>query len=144
MMSRLFIQEGSMIRHLANAQLAGIYTARLSVVWRARPDADQISTCPLSRVLTYKNLIYLLNFQFNSLLPRMYYFMFVSPFVCSFLCMFVCLTELTTVSILHLPSFFSNIFIVLHHIATSNTLHKIDTISTYYVPWQRYTLPENL
>ena len=29
--------------------------------------ADQISNCPLDRVLTYKNLIYLLNLQFASI-----------------------------------------------------------------------------
>ena len=29
--------------------------------------ADRISYCPLDRVLTYKNLIYLLNLQFSNI-----------------------------------------------------------------------------
>ena len=55
-------QEVNTMRHLANAQYwdrpAGGNTGRLL------SDVDRISNCPLDRVLTYKNLIYLLNLQF--------------------------------------------------------------------------------
>ena len=62
----LSIQEGGSTRHLASALvlgLAGRWKHRTSDVWRAGR-ADRNSICPLDRVLTYKNLIYLLNLQF--------------------------------------------------------------------------------
>ena len=57
-----------MMRHLANAQywtgLAGVKTGRLFLLFGGLFCANQISNCPFDRVLTYKNLIYLiLNLQ---------------------------------------------------------------------------------
>ena len=64
-------QEGSTMRHLANAQYwdrpAGGNTGRLFLAFGGPVCADRISNCPLDRVLTYKNLIYLLNLQFDAL-----------------------------------------------------------------------------
>ena len=64
-------QEGSMMRHLANAHsVTGpadiIYRTSFSGVWRdrSRRPVKQLSLL-LDRVLTYKNLIYLLNLQFQ-------------------------------------------------------------------------------
>ena len=55
------------MRHLANAQYwdrpAGGNTGRLFLAFRGLVCADRFSNCPLDRVLTYKNLIYLLNLQ---------------------------------------------------------------------------------
>ena len=55
------------MRHLANAQYwdrpAGGNTGRLFLAFGGPVCADRISYCPLDRVLTYKNLIYLLNLQ---------------------------------------------------------------------------------
>ena len=52
------------MRHLASAQywdqLAGGNTGRLFLTFGGPVCADRISICPLDRVLTYKNLIYLL------------------------------------------------------------------------------------
>ena len=60
-----------MTRHLASAQywagLAGGDTGRLFLTFGGPVRANRISYCPLDRVLTYKNLIYLLNLQFHSL-----------------------------------------------------------------------------
>ena len=60
-------QEGSTTRHLASAHhwagLAGGDTGRLFLTFGGPVRADWISYCPLDRVLTYKNLIYLLNLQ---------------------------------------------------------------------------------
>ena len=60
-----------MTRHLASAQywagLAGGDTGRLFLTFGGPVRADRISYCPLDRVLTYKNLIYLLNLQFTLL-----------------------------------------------------------------------------
>ena len=60
-------QEGSTTRHLASAQhwtgLAGGDTGRLFLTFGGPVCTDRISYCPLDRVLTYKNLIYLLNLQ---------------------------------------------------------------------------------
>ena len=60
-------QEGSTTRHLASAHhwagLAGGDTGRLFLTFGGPVRADRISYCPLDRVLTYKNLIYLLNLQ---------------------------------------------------------------------------------
>ena len=57
------------MRHLANAQYwdrpAGGNTGRLFLAFGGPVCADRISICPLDRVLTYKNLIYLLNLQFS-------------------------------------------------------------------------------
>ena len=57
------------MRHLANAQYwdrpAGGNTGRLFLAFGGPVCADRISNCPLDRVLTYKNLIYLLNLQFS-------------------------------------------------------------------------------
>ena len=62
-----------MTRHLASAQywasLAGGDTGRLFLTFGGPVRADRISNCPLDRVLTYKNLIYLLNLQF---FPNLY------------------------------------------------------------------------
>ena len=59
-----------MMRHLASAQYwdqpAGEDTRRLFLPFGGPICADGISNCPLDRVLTYKNLIYLLNLQFSS------------------------------------------------------------------------------
>ena len=56
------------MRHLANAQYwdqpAGGNTGRLFLAFGGPVCANRISNCPLDRVLTYKNLIYLLNLQF--------------------------------------------------------------------------------
>ena len=43
---------------------AGGNTGRLFLAFGGPVCADRISNCPLDRVLTYKNLIYLLNLQF--------------------------------------------------------------------------------
>ena len=55
------------LRHLANAQYwdqpAGGNTGCLFLAFGGPACADRVSNCPLDRVLTYKNLIYLLNFQ---------------------------------------------------------------------------------
>ena len=55
------------MRHLANAQYwdrpAGGNTGRLFLAFGGPVCTDRISNCPLDRVLTYKNLIYLLNLQ---------------------------------------------------------------------------------
>ena len=53
------------MRHLTNAQWdrpAGGYTERLFLSFAGLVYADRISNCPLDRVLTCINLIYLLNF----------------------------------------------------------------------------------
>ena len=56
------------MRHLANEQYwdrpAGGNTGRLFLAFVGPVCADRFSNCPLDRVLTYKNLIYLLNLQF--------------------------------------------------------------------------------
>ena len=44
---------------------AGGDTGRLFLTFGGPVCADRISYCPLDRVLTYKNLIYLLNLQFH-------------------------------------------------------------------------------
>ena len=62
-------QEVNTMRHLANAQYwdrpAGGNTGRLFLAFGGPVCADRISNCPLDRVLTYKNLIYLLNLQIS-------------------------------------------------------------------------------
>ena len=62
------------MRHLANAQYwdrpAGGNTGRLFLAFGGPVCADRISNCPLDRVLTYKNLIYLLNLQFGGTFCR--------------------------------------------------------------------------
>ena len=62
------------MRHLANAQYwdrpAGGNTGRLFLAFGGPVCADRFSNCPLDRVLTYKNLIYLLNLQFRRLPVR--------------------------------------------------------------------------
>ena len=56
-----------MMRHLASAQYwdqpAGGDTGRLFLAFGRPVCANRISNCPLDTVLTYKNLIYLLNLQ---------------------------------------------------------------------------------
>ena len=56
------------MRHLANAQYwdrpAGGNTGHLFLEFGGPVCANRISNYPLDRVLTYKNLIYLLNLQF--------------------------------------------------------------------------------
>ena len=55
------------MRHLANAQYwdqpAGGNTGHLFLAFGGPVCDDRISNCSLDRVLTYKNLIYLLNLQ---------------------------------------------------------------------------------
>ena len=55
------------MRHLVSAHywtgLAGGNIRRLFLTFGGPACADRISNCPLDRVLTYKNLIYLLNLQ---------------------------------------------------------------------------------
>ena len=46
---------------------AGGNTGRLFLAFGGPVCANRISNCPLDRVLTYKNLIYLLNLQFASI-----------------------------------------------------------------------------
>ena len=46
-------------------QQAGGNTGRLFLTFGGPVCADRISNCPLDRVLTYKNLIYLLNLQIH-------------------------------------------------------------------------------
>ena len=64
-------QEGSTTRHLASAQskdrLAGGDTGRLFLTFGGPVSPTGVSNCPLDRVLTYKNLIYLLNLQFDTI-----------------------------------------------------------------------------
>ena len=58
-----------MMPHLVSAQYwdrpAGGDTGRLFLAFDGLVCADRISICPLDRVLTYKNLIYLLNLQIS-------------------------------------------------------------------------------
>ena len=58
-----------MMRHLASAQYwdqpAGGDTGCLFLAFGGPVCANRISNCPLDRVLTYKNLICLLNLQFS-------------------------------------------------------------------------------
>ena len=49
----------------ATDRLAGGNTGRLFLTFGGPVCVDRISYCPLDRVLTYKNLIYLLNLQFT-------------------------------------------------------------------------------
>ena len=64
------------MRHLASAQWDRPACGSVTDTYKAtfsfgKPFcADRISNCPLDRVLTYKNLIYLLNLQFV-FLPHM-------------------------------------------------------------------------
>ena len=54
--------------HSTTDRPVGGNTGRLFLAFGGPVCADRISNCPLDRVLTYKNLIYLLNLQFY-LLP---------------------------------------------------------------------------
>ena len=49
--------------HSITDRPAGGNTGRLFLAFGGPVCADRISNCPLDRVLTYKNLIYLLNLQ---------------------------------------------------------------------------------
>ena len=51
--------------HSTTDRPAGGNTGRLFLTFGGPVCADRISNCPLDRVLTYKNLIYLLNLQFS-------------------------------------------------------------------------------
>ena len=51
--------------HSTTDRPAGGKTGRLFLAFGGPVCADRISNCPLDRVLTYKNLIYLLNLQFS-------------------------------------------------------------------------------
>ena len=53
--------------HSTTDRPAGGDTGRLFLAFGGPVCADRISNCPLDRVLTYKNLIYLLNLQFHAL-----------------------------------------------------------------------------
>ena len=54
--------------HSTTDQPAGGNTGRLFLAFGGPVCADRISNCPLDRVLTYKNLIYLLNLQLCGIL----------------------------------------------------------------------------
>ena len=60
--------------HSTTDRPAGGNTGRLFLAFGGPVCADRISNCPLDRVLTYKNLIYLLNLQFPNFQKN-----FVSP-----------------------------------------------------------------
>ena len=68
-------QEVNTMRHLAKAQYwdhpAGGNTGRLFLAFGGPVCADRISNCPLDRVLTHKNLIYLLNLLIHLLLGEL-------------------------------------------------------------------------
>ena len=51
--------------HSTTDRPAGGNTGRLFLAFGGPVCADRISNCPLDRVLTYKNLIYLLNLQID-------------------------------------------------------------------------------
>ena len=53
--------------HSTTDRPAGGNTGRLFLAFGGPVCADRISNCPLDRVLTYKNLIYLLNLQFSGI-----------------------------------------------------------------------------
>ena len=55
--------------HSTTDRPAGGNTGRLFLAFGGPVCADRISNCPLDRVLTYKNLIYLLNLQDYVFLP---------------------------------------------------------------------------
>ena len=59
--------------HSTTDRPAGGNTGRLFLAFGGPVCADRISNCPLDRVLTYKNLIYLLNLQF-CVVNRLAYF----------------------------------------------------------------------
>ena len=54
--------------HSTTDRPAGGNTGRLFLAFGGPVCANRISNCPLDRVLTYKNLIYLLNLQINGFL----------------------------------------------------------------------------
>ena len=59
--------------HAGTGPLVGALSAhirRLFLSFGGPVCADRISNCPLDRVLTYKNLIYLLNLQFCNRPPK--------------------------------------------------------------------------
>ena len=58
--------------HSTTDRPAGGNTGRLFLAFGGPVCADRISNCPLDRVLTYKNLIYLLNLQFFSVSRNRY------------------------------------------------------------------------
>ena len=71
------------MRHLASATVLGPAgssgdTGCLFLAFGGPVCADRISNCPLDRVLTYKNLIYLLNLQFD-LFSRLSTYGFLLP-----------------------------------------------------------------
>ena len=53
--------------HSTRDRPAGGDTGRLFLTFGGLVCADRISNCPLDRVLTYKNLIYLLNLQIKAI-----------------------------------------------------------------------------
>ena len=55
--------------HSTTDRPAGGNTGRLFLAFGGPVCADRISNCPLDRVLTYKNLIYLLNLQIGDKYP---------------------------------------------------------------------------
>ena len=70
MMSHCPDRKKVMIHNLVNAQLdwpAGGNTGQVFLLFGGAVCADQISNCPLDRVLTNKNLIYSLNLQYSKL-----------------------------------------------------------------------------
>ena len=60
--------------HSTTDRPAGGNTGRLFLTFGGPVCADRFSNCPLDRVLTYKNLIYLLNLQFSTFVPDFFSF----------------------------------------------------------------------
>ena len=62
--------------HSTTDRPAGGDTGRLFLAFGGPVCADRFSNCPLDRVLTYKNLIYLLNLQFSEFYLNMLFVYF--------------------------------------------------------------------
>ena len=64
--------------HSTTDRPAGGNTGRLFLAFGGPVCADRISNCPLDRVLTYKNLIYLLNLQVSQEMIRAHPFYYAT------------------------------------------------------------------
>ena len=71
--------------HSTTDRPAGGNTGRLFLAFGGPVCADRISNCPLDRVLTYKNLIYLLNLQFIFYLGEINVYIFIVLYIPLFL-----------------------------------------------------------
>ena len=72
-LDRKEVRHATLRAHTGTGTLVGAlctHIRRLFLSFGGPVCADRISNCPLDRVLTYKNLIYLLNLQFYLLLAR--------------------------------------------------------------------------